>query len=47
MKLSIKALIARDTWDMNEMYQIFNEDNKVLKEGYKALKDGTYERILK
>lgn len=47
MKLSVKALIARDTWDMNEMYQIFNEDNKVLKEGYKALKDGTYERILK
>lgn len=47
MKLAVKALIARDLWDMNEMYRIFNEDNKVLKEGYNALKDGTYEQKLK
>lgn len=47
MKMAVKALIARDIWDMNEMYQVFNEDNKVLEEGYKALKNGTYEKELK
>lgn len=46
MKRQIKALIARDLWDMNEMYQILNEENDILQAGYKALKDGTYEKIL-
>ena len=46
MKRQIKALIARDLWGMNEMYQILNEENDILQAGYKALKDGTYERIL-
>lgn len=38
MKLQIKALIARDIWDMNEMYQILNAENDVLKKGLEALK---------
>lgn len=46
MKLQMKALIARDIWDMNEMFQILNEDDDVLKEGLQTLKDGTYEKIL-
>ncbi|MCC8174453.1 MAG: S41 family peptidase [Odoribacter sp.] len=46
MKLQIKALIARDVWDVNEMYKIMNSDNDVVRRGYKVLKDGTYERIL-
>lgn len=38
MKLQIKALIARDIWDMNEMYQILNAENDVLKKGLESLK---------
>lgn len=47
LKRQLKAYIARDIWDMNEMYQILNEENDILKEGIKALKDGTYEKMLK
>ena len=36
IKLQLKALIARDLWNMNEM----------LKKGLEVLKDGTYEKIL-
>ena len=46
MRLQLKALIARDLWDMNEMYQILNEENDELKKGVEILKDGTYDRIL-
>ena len=46
MKLQIKALIARDLWNMNEMYQIMNEENDALKKGLEALKDGTNEKML-
>lgn len=47
MKLQIKALIARDIWDMNEMYQILNDENETLKRGLEALKNGTYDQKLK
>lgn len=46
IKMNIKALIARDLWDMNEMYQIMNEDDAILNRGWQTLKDGTYDRIL-
>lgn len=45
MKLQIKALIARDIWDMNEMYQILNAENDVLKKGLESLKNGTYDKL--
>lgn len=45
-RMSVKALIARDVWDMNEMYQIFNADNRPLQEAVRALRDGEYERRL-
>ena len=41
IKLQLKALIARDLWNMNEMYQIMNEENDMLKKGSEVLKDGT------
>lgn len=47
MKLQIKALIARDIWDMNEMYQILNQENDILKKGLETLKDGEYDKVLK
>lgn len=47
MKQFIKALIARDLWDMNELYMITNEDNKALNAAVKALHDGTYDKLMK
>lgn len=46
MKLQLKALIARDLWEMNEMHQIMNEEDPILKKGWEALKDGTYDKTL-
>ncbi|MDD3078654.1 MAG: S41 family peptidase [Paludibacter sp.] len=48
MKLQIKALIARDLWDMNEYYQIMNVENETLKKAVEILQTpGAYESILK
>lgn len=47
MKLQVKALIARDLWDMNEMFRIMNTENDILKKGLETLKDGTYDKKLK
>lgn len=47
IKLHIKSLIARDLWDMTELYMITNEKNKVLKKALELLKSGEYEKILK
>ena len=40
IKLFVKSLIARDLWNMNELYRISNEENKILKAAVKALNDG-------
>jgi len=47
IKLHIKSLIARDLWDMTELYMISNQKNKMLKKALELLKDGEYEKILK
>ena len=47
IKLFVKSLIARDLWNMNELYRISNEENKILKAAVKALHDGTYGKIIK
>ncbi|GHV57522.1 peptidase S41 [Bacteroidia bacterium] len=39
IKLQIKALIARDMWDMSEYYQIINQENNVLKQAVKIIND--------
>ena len=37
----IKALIARDLWDMSEYFEIINETSEIYLQGLKALKDET------
>ena len=37
LKLQLKALIARDIWDMNRYYQIINEDNDVVKKAIEVI----------
>ncbi len=46
IKVQLKALIARDLWDMNEMYKILNTQNEILQKGLESLKNGEYEKKL-
>ncbi len=47
IKLHIKSLIARDLWDMTELYMIINTKDKILQKALKILNNGEYEEILK
>lgn len=40
MKLQLKALIARDLWDMSQYYCIMNEDNDIVQRALQLLTDG-------
>jgi carboxyl-terminal processing protease len=47
ISLQIKALIARDLFEMNEYYQIINEDNASLQEAIRIINDPeVYEKIV-
>jgi carboxyl-terminal processing protease len=37
--LQLKALVARDIFDMNAYYEIINEDNAALKEALRIIDD--------
>ena len=39
IKLQLKALVARDIWDMSEYYQIMNADNESYMKAVEVLKD--------
>ena len=48
IKLQLKALVARDLWEMNEYYQIMDADNESLQKAIEILKKpGEFEKILK
>jgi carboxyl-terminal processing protease len=48
LKLQLKALLARDSWEMNEYYQIMDADNESLQKAIEILQTpGAYEKILK
>lgn len=38
MKLQLKALVARDLWDMSEYFSVFNEENDVVKKALSIIK---------
>jgi carboxyl-terminal processing protease len=37
LRLQLKALIARDIWDMSEYFSIFNEENEMVKRALEVL----------
>jgi len=43
LHMQLKALLARDLWDMNEYYQIFNPSNRIYMEGIETIKSADYE----
>ena len=47
IKTQLKALIARDIWDMNEYYQVMNSTNESITRAIEILHNGEYEKILK
>jgi len=48
IKLQIKALVARDLWEMNQYYQIMDTENESLQKAIEILRTpGAYEKILK
>ena len=46
MKLQLKALIARDLWDMSEYYQVINESNESVQKALELLKEKDFEKLL-
>ena len=47
IKTQLKALIARDIWDMNEYFQIMNKTNKSVERALEILQSDEYGQILK
>ncbi len=47
IKTQLKALIARDLWDMNEYYQVMNSTNESVIRALEILKSGEYNNIIK
>jgi len=48
IKLQLKALVARDLWEVNEYYQIIDAENESLQKALELLQTkGAYENILK
>ncbi len=39
LRLQLKALIARDLWDMNEYYQVWNSSTDIFRKGVEAIKE--------
>ncbi len=48
IKLQLKALVARDLWEVNEYYQVIDADNESLQKAVELLQTkGAYEKILR
>ncbi|MBQ8224390.1 MAG: S41 family peptidase [Bacteroides sp.] len=46
LKNQLKALVARDLWDMNEYFQVTNTTDRVVQQALKVLNDGRYEELI-
>ncbi len=47
IKLQLKGLIARDLWDMNEYYQILNQQDNSVNEAIKLLRSPDFDNMLR
>ena len=46
LKLQMKALIARDLWDMNEYYHVINDANESIRKALELLEQPDFEGLL-
>ena len=47
IKTQLKALIARDLWDMNEYFRVMNTTNESVQKALEILRSGEYQKKLK
>ncbi len=47
IKTQLKALIARDLWDMNEYFQVMNTTNESIQKALEILNSDEYQKKLK
>ena len=47
IKTQLKALIARDLWDMNEYFRVMNTTNESVQKELEILRSGEYQKKLK
>ena len=47
IKIQLKALIARDLWDMSEYFQVMNQSNKSVQKALNILNTSEYKKRLK
>ena len=47
IKTQLKALIARDLWDMNEYFRVMNATNESVQKALEILRSGEYQKKLK
>lgn len=45
IKVQLKALIARDLWDMNEYFQVMNSTNESVQKALEIFQDDTYKEL--
>ena len=45
IKLRLKAYLARNLWDTNEFYQVYNESNEILQRAVKIIQEKEYEKV--
>lgn len=46
VKIQLKALIARDLWDMNEYFKVFNPTRDIYKKGLEIIRQDDYDKYL-
>ena len=46
IKTQLKALIARDLWDMSEYFQVMNTTDRTVQQALKVLDEDAYERLM-
>lgn len=47
IKMQLKALVARDLWDMNEYFEIMNQSNNSVIRALEVLNSNEYQKLLK
>jgi carboxyl-terminal processing protease len=45
IKLRLKAYLARNLWDTDEFYQVYNESNEILQRAVKIIQEKEYEKV--
>ena len=45
IKLRLKAYLARNLWNTNEFYQVYNATNEILNRAIEIIKNKEYEKV--